>query len=385
MKICIITHNIRKGDGQGRVNYEVVQELLRRSHSVTIIASFVDVNIRKHPNVKWLDTGAHKIPTAFIRHLVFSVKSAAFLRQHRGEFDIVQTNGAITSGRSDVNAIHFVHSAWINSLAHVSRNRRDIYGLYQWLYTKLHAHWEKQSFKSSSTLVAVSRQVKQELIDAGVPYEKIRVVHNGVDLQEFCPGEADRKELRLPLDVPLAFFAGDIRSSRKNLDTVLKALVTVPEMHLAVAGVTDGSPYLKLAEQLGVGNRVHFLGFRSDISDVMRSVDFFIFPSRYEACTLVLLEAMASGLPVITAITAGGAELVTSDCGFVLSDPNDFQELSSILRMLTQRPDLRIKMGNSARLVAQNYSWKRMASQYIEIFEMSSSTGIEQIKSAQFN
>jgi glycosyltransferase involved in cell wall biosynthesis len=250
MKICIITHNIRKGDGQGRVNYEVVQELLRRSHSVTIIASFVDVNIRQHPNVKWLDTGAHKIPTAFIRHLVFSARSSAFLRKHRGEFDVVQTNGAITSGESDVNAIHFVHSSWINSLAHVSRSRRDIYGLYQWLYTKLNAYWEKKSFKLSSTLVAVSGQVRQELIDAGVPHEKIRVVHNGVDLQEFCPGEADRKKMRLPLDVPLAFFAGDIRSSRKNLDTVLKALVAVPDLHLAVAGAINGSPIFSFQKSL---------------------------------------------------------------------------------------------------------------------------------------
>jgi glycosyltransferase involved in cell wall biosynthesis len=116
----------------------------------------------------------------------------------------------------------------------------------------------------------------------------------------------------------------------------------------------------------------------------MRSVDFFIFPSRYEACTLVLLEAMASGLPIITARTAGGAELVTSDCGFVLSDPNNIKELSSRLNLLTQRTDLRIEMGKNSRFAAQNYSWKRMASKYIEIFE-TGSIAIEQVKSAQFS
>jgi glycosyltransferase involved in cell wall biosynthesis len=385
MRICIVTHNIRKGDGQGRVNYEVVQEVLRRGHHVTLIASAVDDSLRKHPNVTWLDTGTRKIPTAFIQNLVFSAKSTALLRRHRSKFDTIQINGAITSARSDVNAIHFVHSSWIKSMAHVSRSRRDIYGLYQWLYTKLNAHWEKQSFKSSSTLIAVSGQVKQELIEAGVPSEKIKVVINGVDLQEFYPGEADRKKMRLPLDVPLAFFAGDIRSSRKNLDTVLKALVTVPELHLAVAGATDGSPYLQLSEKLGVSDRVHFLGFRSDIADIMRSVDFFVFPSRYEACTLVLLEAMASGLPAVTAKTVGGAELMTDDCGFVLTDPDDIRELSNKLNLLTQSPELRANMGEKSRLIAQNYSWKRMASQYIDIFEVSTSTNTEQIKSVQFS
>jgi glycosyltransferase involved in cell wall biosynthesis len=369
MRICIVTHNIRKGDGQGRVNYEVIQAALHQGHEVTIIASFVDLNLVQHPNFKWISTGAHKIPTAFIRHLVFSVRSSAWLRKHRDEFDIVQVNGAITSERSDINAIHFVHGAWLKSSAHVSRNQRNLYGLYQWLYTKLNAHWEKQSFQASSCLIAVSDQVKRELIDAGVPDNKIHVVINGVDLEEFCPGVRSRGELGLPINVPLAFFAGDIRSNRKNLDSVLKSLVSVPDLHLAIAGALEGSPFPQLAEQLGLNNRVHFLGFRSDISNIMKAVDLFVFPSRYEACTLVLLEAMASGLPVITAVTAGGSELVTDNCGFVLSNPDDIKDLSNRLNILTKQPDLRIEMGKAARQAAKEYSWKQMASKYTSIFE----------------
>jgi glycosyltransferase involved in cell wall biosynthesis len=369
MKICIVTHNIRKGDGQGRVNSEVIREAVCQGHTVTVVAGFFDGSIANLPQVRWIDSGTHKIPTAFIRHLVFSIKNSIWIRKHRHEFDVIQVNGAITSECADVNAVHFVHSAWLKSTSHTSKNRRDLYGLYQWFYTKINSYWEKKSFKSSSKLIAVSGRIKQELLDIGVESKKIHVVINGVDLEEFHPGKADRKRMGLSLHVPLAFFAGDIRSSRKNLDTILKALVNVPELHLAVAGKTDGSPYPQMSEEMGVSNRVHFLGFRSDVADIMRSVDFFIFPSRYEACTLVLLEAMASGLPVITAKTAGGAELVTSDCGFVLSDPNDFKELSNRLSLLTQQPDLRVKMGDNARLVAKNYSWKRMAIAYIDIFE----------------
>ncbi len=368
MNICIVTHNIRKGDGQGRVNCEVIKEALRQGHKVTIIASFVELSLIQHPNIRWINTEAHKIPTAFIRHLIFSLRSSAWLRKHSAEFDIIQVNGAITSGRSDVNAIHFVHGAWFKSSAHISRDRRDLYGLYQWLYTKLNAYWEKQSFQLSSQLIAVSNQVRKELIETGVPDDKIQVVVNGVDLEEFCPGIQSREQLGLPIDVPLAFFAGDIRSNRKNLDSVLQSLVSVPNLHLAVAGALEGSPFPQLAEQLGLNSRVHFLGFRSDISRIMKAVDLFVFPSRYEACTLVLLEAMASGLPVITAITAGGSELVSDDCGFVLSDPNNVKELSNKLNVLTQQPELRIKMGQAARHLAQNYSWGKMASQYLHVF-----------------
>ena len=110
---------------------------------------------------------------------------------------------------------------------------------------------------------------------------------------------------------------------RKNLDTVLQALVGASGVHLAVVGAREGSPYPALAERLGVADRVHFLGFRRDMAQIMQAVDIFVFPSRYEPFGIVVLEAMASGVPVILAATVGAAEVVTPDCGVVLPDPED--------------------------------------------------------------
>ena len=101
----------------------------------------------------------------------------------------------------------------------------------------------------------------------------------------------------------------------------------------------------------------------------MKAADFFVFPSRYEACTLVLLEAMASGLPVITAVTAGGAELVTSESGIVLSDPNDVQGLAQGMARLAIDDERRQLMGQAARAVAEQHSWKSMAGKYLTLFE----------------
>src|SRR5260370_25449043 len=108
----------------------------------------------------------------------------------------------------------------------------------------------------------------------------------------------------------MAIFAGDLKTSRKNLDTVLNAIRMLPSVHLAVAGGVDGSPYLALAERLGVPDRVHFLGRVSAMPLLMKSADCFIFPSRYDPLGLVILEAMATGLPVITSASAGGARLL---------------------------------------------------------------------------
>ena len=91
------------------------------------------------------------------------------------------------------------------------------------------------------------------MVNIGVSRSQIRVILNGVDTEEFSPGEASRQKLGLPENVPLAMFAGDIRTPRKNLDTVLRALVKVPDLHLAVVGNPEGSPFPKLAASLGLG------------------------------------------------------------------------------------------------------------------------------------
>ena len=369
MKLCIVTHTIKKGDGQGRVNYEVAKEAIRRGLNLILLASEVAPELQQSREVNWISISVKGWPTEFIRNFIFSQKSADWLRRHRSQVDLVKVNGAITMADADVNAVHFVHSSWLLSPAHISRNRRDFYGFYQWLYTALNARWEKQAFQKAKVVVAVSQKVAQELVNIGVPRSQIRVIVNGVDLEEFSPGAADRQKLGLTENVTLALFAGDIRTPRKNLDTILHALVKVPDLHLAVVGNTEGSPFPQLAASLGLDQRVRFLGYRRDIPQIMRAADMFVFPSRYEACTLVLLEALSSGLPVITATATGGAELVTPECGVVLLDSDDTDALSAALLSLVSDRPLRERMGKAARAVAQQHSWATMAQTYVDLFE----------------
>ena len=369
MKICIVTHKIRKGDGQGRVNYEVVQEAIRRGHDLTLLASEIAPELSENNAVNCIYIPVERYPTEFIRNFIFAKKSADWLRKNRANLDLIKVNGAITMGASDVNAVHFVHGSWLNSSVHISRTRKDLYGLYQWLFTAANAYWEKQAFQQSKIIISVSEKVAQELVNIGVSRQKIRVIVNGVDLQEFAPGVSSRTTLGLPENVNLALFVGDIRTPRKNLDTILQALKKVPNLHLAVVGDTKGSPFLELANNLGIRERVHFLGYRRDIAKIMQAADLFVFPSRYEACTLVLLEALASGLPTITATATGGAELVTAEAGIVLPETDDIDSLATSLSILTSDRPLRQKMGKVARTIAEQHSWSKMAQTYLNIFE----------------
>lgn len=369
MKLCIVTAIAAKGNGQGQVNYEVVWEALRRGHKVMLIASSIEPDLQQHHQVNWIPITVKHLPSALLQEMIFASKSAFWLQHHRNEIDLVKVNGAVTSVKSDVNAVHFVHATWLKSTIHTSRLHKNLYGAYHWLYTQLNARWEAQSFQRTRQVIAVSQQIKREIISLGIPGQQIKVISNGVDLQEFYPGFSSRSDFGLPEGVPLALFAGDIRTPRKNLDTVLRSLVQVSNLHLVVAGETQGSPYPSMAEQLNVNQRVHFIGHCSDMPNLMQSVDMFVFPSHYEPFGMVVLEAMASGLPVIVSATAGAAEIISPESGFVLTDQTDEKCLSQILQVLSDSPQKCQLLGKAARQVAEKYSWQQQAKEYVDLFE----------------
>jgi len=372
MHIALALHRIRKNDGHGRVNYEVVRGALRHGHKVTLLAAEVAPELLEHPNVTWLRHPWPKRYSTLVANMVFALAATRTLRKRRNAFDIIKLNGFTSFYPADVNAVHFIHNQRLPSQSYLA-NERNIpfyHAVYRKLYNHLSARLERDAFQKSKVLVAVSKQVQEDLWKyLKIPPQKIRKITNGVDIAEFYPGEESRSQLGLPEDIPIGLFAGDIRTYRKNLDTVLAALAQVPQLHLAVAGDTHNSPFPALAEKLGVAERVHFLGFRRDIPKLMRAADLFVFPSRYEACSLALLEAMASGLPIVTAQTAGGCELITPESGVVLPDPNDVSALAETLCSLLAEPERLKAMGRAGRAIAERHSWEIMADQYVALFE----------------
>jgi glycosyltransferase involved in cell wall biosynthesis len=369
MKLCIITPAVVKGDGQGRANYEITKEAIRRGHQVTLLTRKIAPELQHHAQVKWIDLAVEGWPIKFLREMVFYGRSTNWLRKHHHEVDLIQVYGAVTGDKGDVNTAQFVHSAWLRSPVHISRLRRDLYGAYQWFYTFYNAYLERKAFGKARIVIAVSERVKNELEELGIPSDQIRVILNGVDVEEFSPGHGDRRQLGLPEEVTLALFAGDIRTNRKNLDTVLHALVLVPELHLVVVGSIERSPYPQLAASLGLKDRVYFLGYRSDISEIVKAADLFVFPSRYEPFGMVVSEAMAAGLPVITAATTGASEIVTTECGVVLADSEDTQGLAVAMAMLAKDGELRKQMGKVGRAIAEQHTWASKAQSYLDLFE----------------
>jgi len=365
-RLAFVSHRFQRNDGQGRVNYEIVRAALEHGYNVTVVASYCADDIANHPRARYVHIGGDRLPTELLRNLVFAWSSARWIRRHRDELDMVQGNGFVTWETCDVVAAHFVHTAWRKS-PYYPFTSLSPYSLYQRLYTWLNSRWEKQAFLRANRVIAVSRGVARELASLGVPDHRIEVIYNGVDTDQFQPGESERTSFGLPSGVPLALFVGDIKTPRKNLETVLRALALTPEVHLAVAGKAAGSPYPELARTLGISDRVIFMDKVSRIPALMRSVDLFVFPSRYEAHPLVLLEAMASGLPAIVS-GSFGAEDFLGTAGEILKDPNDIAALAAMMNELIHNPAKRKTMALAGRDRALSMRWSSMAATYLEVY-----------------
>jgi glycosyltransferase involved in cell wall biosynthesis len=370
MRVAIVTHSVRHNDGQGRVNYEIARAALAEQCPVTLVASHVAPALLVDPRVRWVPIRIGRAwPTNLLRHQIFAIKSAVWLRKHRSEYDLLHVNGFISWVHADVNTAHFVHGGWISSPYYPYALTRGLRSGYQYVYTRVNAWLERWAYRRSRVVAAVSEKVAEELRETGVPAPKIEVVHNGVDARAFAAATGARAAFGLPDDAFLLLFAGDLRTPRKNLGTVLQALAQLPtRVHVVVAGRLRGSPYPDEARALGVADRVHFLDFVEDVGGLMHCVDAYVFPSRYEAMSLALLEAMAAGLPVVTARTAGGAEIIDPECGIVLDDPDDVDALARAVSRLAGDERLCCAMGAAASRVAQTFGWSRMGARYMEIY-----------------
>ncbi|WP_072016254.1 glycosyltransferase family 4 protein [Leptolyngbya sp. KIOST-1] len=377
MKICIVTPKVSRNDGQGRVNYELALYLATAGHQVSLLAMKIDSALGKASNLSCQELSPPAwIPTALLRNQWFALRSRQWIRRRAQDFDIIHLNGSLSYYPADINASHFVHANWLKSVYHPSKSFGGIYAGYQWLYTKLNAVWEQKAYHSAAIVVAVSDFVRDSLIqDVNLPPSQVKTILNGVDIQEFAPLKSGddnflSKELSVPEDSFFIFFSGGIRTNRKNLDLVIKALTHLDSsFHLVVAGSNSGSPYPAMARELNVSKQVHFLGHRTDISTLLRCANAFAFPSHYDPYPLSVLEALASGVPVITAPSVGSSALIQSGVnGFLLKHSNDLEGMVASLSYLAKEPESAAQIARAGRQTAEDLSWEKMGKRYENLY-----------------
>ncbi len=140
-------------------------------------------------------------------------------------------------------------------------------------------------------------------------------------------------------------------------------------IHLLVCGGGHAGPFRRLARSLGIDQAVHFLGFHSDIRECYAASDFFVLPTYYDPCSLVVLEALACGLPVITTLQNGAGELISDGRqGYVLTAPDAHGELVAALDHMTDDSGRGAMSAAAARLGGEQ-TFDRHASALVKVFQ----------------
>jgi glycosyltransferase involved in cell wall biosynthesis len=208
-------------------------------------------------------------------------------------------------------------------------------------------------------LIAVSHATRDEMCSAGVPPDKISVIHNGIDTDVWSPVQAEpglRQEFGLGDAFPVLGYVGRIMPE-KDLETWLRAAALVaqqyPQARFVLVGEgRDGTTLQslqKLAGTLGIEKQVIFPGYRTDLVGVYASFDIFVLTSLREGLPNSILEAMALGLPVVTTDVAGAKELVCDgQTGFVLPQ-RDVQGIAQAMCNLAGDATLRQRLGQAGR------------------------------------
>jgi UDP-glucose:(heptosyl)LPS alpha-1,3-glucosyltransferase len=158
---------------------------------------------------------------------------------------------------------------------------------------------------------------------------------------------------------------------KKGLVATLEAMAQLKDLPLAlvVAGKDDSAPYQSRIRELGLEGKVKFCPSRSDVQWYYGAADVYLGPSLEDTFAQPPAEAMACGLPVITTVTNGTAEIMTDGLdGLVLQNPNDVAGLAERIRWLYEHPDQRESMATAAAVTASAYTWDRNGVEMRAIF-----------------
>lgn len=222
------------------------------------------------------------------------------------------------------------------------------------------------AFRASRAIVVNSRDVADYIARYyRAPHERIHVVYNAIDTQRFAPAPAD--------GVDRIVTVGRL-VEQKNHALFLRAAAQLarelPSVHFVIVGDGPLRPQLEAqAQQLGIGDRVCFTGERTDVETVLAGSALFWLTSRWEGLPNVVLEAMASGVPVIATDVGGTRELIQSGVdGFVVAADDAESFVHHSYACLTD-PELRRRLAVAARARAEAFSSTRMVGTLVQLYE----------------
>ncbi|AFD27136.1 glycosyltransferase family 4 protein [Deinococcus gobiensis] len=240
------------------------------------------------------------------------------------------------------------------------------------IVTTVHNEFQKSAdlMRLGDRVVAVSENVKDAMIRRGIDRGKLRVILNGTI------GSPRRKSLQeiTPVDLnhPAIVVVGAVLK-RKGSDIIIEAFKNLssrfPNAHLYFVGGLDWQIARTLANNTGVGSKIHFVGFDPQPQRYMLSADIFAFPTLKESFGLVLIEAREMGLPIVASNVGGIPEALSHGQAGILVPPADPTALAFELEKLLESPEYRMEMSTKAYQDLDIFTVERMNYEYLELYK----------------
>lgn len=365
--VVLISGDFVQTGGMDMPNFAVAQRLAECGVSVELVAFRVANELEAYSNVQWCRVPkplrSYFVGLPLLDHIGRRIARKCLARGGR----VIVNGGNCQVG--DVNWVHYVHAAYRAPAPHSSMVRRARHELSH----RLSVEQERSALLKARTIIANSERTRRDLTTRlGIDDSSIRTIYYGIDPERFAPPSEERRwRLREQLglgDRPQVAFVGALGDRRKGFDTLFSAwssLCRQPtwDCDLLVVGRGAELPlWQKRAREEGIEARIRFLGFRSDVPDVLAACDALVAPTRYEAYGLGVQEALCTGLPAVVSATAGVAERYPAALAeLLLADPENADELeASLLGWRRHHERLRESAREFSRKLRQR-TWQVMA------------------------
>ncbi|MCX7825277.1 MAG: glycosyltransferase family 4 protein [Verrucomicrobiae bacterium] len=366
MKIAITIEDLSPHRGGAEVyTLWLVRRLMAAGHDVTVFAERCG-----YPDLKSVAVPVRGIGRAW-RALSFARNACRLL--HTDRFDVT-----VDMGRSFGGQLYMTHNGCYPSARQANLRAESSSAIY-WLRStlgalslreRLYDYIERERARRGARIIALSRFVADDWRRFyGVPSSRVHVIYNGVDTARFRPS------LPKPVAGPLTILCVAQNFRRKGIHCLLQAAQVLRQrapgpfrVRIVGLGYASGPGYERLSRALGVADCVEFAGETDDITKVYAAADVFCLPTFYDPCSLVVLEALACGLPVVTTRHNGAGELITpGQEGYIIEDPRDVPALADALIKLFDAPT-RARMGAAARALAERHTSERNFEELLAVF-----------------
>lgn len=377
-KIAVICTLYGPNGGTGRVTTELFERYACDGNEVHVYCAEVDQTFAKTSGVTSI-TELKATNIGILRQLHFLIKATRSVRKK--DYDIVYCTGDYYL-KPDIVTIHTLKKygrkviEQLEKSKILKREQSFIKAIARRIYCPLLFEiGEQLVYRRRDTMfIGVSNGVMKEFCREFRQKDsrRIYVIPNGVDTEKNRYSKEKRRKIREELHLQdgnkvLLFVGSDW--NHKRLEIALKLCARHADTHLVVAGHDNWSFFASMAERLECSERVHFIGFKKNIEDYYSAGDYFIFPSAYETFGLVVIEAMAAGMIVISNKLNGVEDFVHTGVNGFLTDNESLDAFDEKLTFILNHPEMEEQIRRNAVETAHTYSWENSYQQYKKIFD----------------